>query len=226
MGELMQLPEESKDIIIGATERIQVRLRKTVEDIILIGQDLSLIKENLAHGQFTDWISKNFEMNHRTANNFINAYTRFKDRVDLLDHVKPSILYQLAAPSTPDEVVDEVIEMDKSPTVKELEEMKSNLKREVARRKQLEEHQEQVLEETNKKLDEAKKQIKELRSESSQAQVNEVVSSVSTEHLTVIILCEQLVSKLAAIRKEDSDSFYEMMEKIKLVNEQVSKIML
>lgn len=92
-----------------ATERIKLRMKRTAEDIIEIGKDLIAIKEKLPHGRFLPWIASEFEMTLMTANRFMNVAERFGKSNIMLDF-SPTTLYELAAPSTPDEVVEQVIE--------------------------------------------------------------------------------------------------------------------
>jgi hypothetical protein len=157
------IPEDSKGIVIAATERINLRLRRTAEDIVLVGQDLKMIKDSLDQGQFSEWISDNFDMTHRTANNFINVYSKFHDRLDMIDHLKPSILYQLSAPSTPDEVVDEVTKMEKNPTLSEFEALKNQVKKEEVKRKRAEDNRDLVMKQADDRIGEANREVKTLQ---------------------------------------------------------------
>lgn len=228
MGELM-LPEEKKDLVLGATERIHVRMRRTAEDLIMIGKDLSLIKENLDHGLFGEWVSQNFEMTHRTANNFINVYLRFEDSISELDHIKPSILYQLAAPSTPDEVVEKVIDMDHSPTVKELQMLKSELKNEKAKREQIEQHRDQVLNETQRKMDEAAEEIRQLREQNKPDTIVQAPEGwVSPDELhcaALTVLLSEAKSMIPKIKKNDSEYFKKLVNELQAVNGAFSQVL-
>ena len=50
-------------------------------------------------------------MERRTANNFMAVYERFGDsKFPIVGNFKPTILYALSAPSTPDSVVEKAIE--------------------------------------------------------------------------------------------------------------------
>lgn len=113
-----------------ATERIRLRMKRTAEDIIEIGKDLIAIKDKLPHGQFLPWIATEFEMSEDTAGRFMSVAYRFPD-IPQFAEFKPSLLYLLAAPSTPDEVVEKVIEKAESGekvTPKDVKELKQKLK--------------------------------------------------------------------------------------------------
>lgn len=114
----------------AATERIKLRMKRTAEDIIEIGKDLIAVKAQLPHGQFLPWIAAEFEMSQATANNFIQVAKRFGDKLSKIDNFNSTILYQLAAPSTPDEVVEKAVEKAEQGeplTLKEIKELKSQL---------------------------------------------------------------------------------------------------
>lgn len=93
-----------------AAERIKVRMKRTVEDVIAIGQDLIAVKERLPHGEFGDWIEAEFGMDERVARRFMQVAETYGGKSDNLSDLKPSIVYALAAPSTP-EPVREAIEV-------------------------------------------------------------------------------------------------------------------
>ena len=90
----------------AAAERIKIRMKRTAEDIIEIGRDLQAVKADLGHGHFGKWIDAEFGFTAMTAQRFIQVADRFGKSNIMLDF-KPTILYALAAPSTPDEVIDQ-----------------------------------------------------------------------------------------------------------------------
>ncbi len=95
----------------AAAERIKLRLKRTVEDIIEIGRELAAIKAELPHGKFLPWIAAEFEMSRETSDNFMSVYKRFGDgKLVNFTSFKPSILYALSAPSTPESVIEKAIE--------------------------------------------------------------------------------------------------------------------
>ena len=88
--------------------------RGTVEDIIEIGRELIDVKDELPHGQFEIWIRDEFQMNREMANNFMQVATRFGGGMSDYLTFKPTVLYALAAPSTPDSVIEKAIEQAES----------------------------------------------------------------------------------------------------------------
>ncbi len=91
-----------------AAEEIKPRLRRATEDILTIGNRLATVRQYLPHGQWMDWLDTEFEMGDETARHFINVATRFSDKYQKFGNLKPSALYALAAPSTPDDAIAEV----------------------------------------------------------------------------------------------------------------------
>ncbi len=84
---------------------IKTRLRRTAEDVIEIGLALLRVQALLPEGSFEAWLRDEFEMSRRTAYNFMQVAQRFGSRRATVAQVGPKALYELAAPSTPDEIV-------------------------------------------------------------------------------------------------------------------------
>ncbi len=91
-----------------AAEEIKPRLRRATEDILTIGNRLAVVREYLPHGQWMAWIETEFAMDYRTAHNFTLVAERFGGKSANFANLKPSALYALAAPSTPDDAIVEV----------------------------------------------------------------------------------------------------------------------
>lgn len=104
------IDEDGRDDVRAAAERIKVRMSRTVEDIIDIGRDLIAVKKSIGHGNFLRWIEVEFGMTDRTARNFMSACERFGSKTEMVSDLTVGVLYALAAPSTDDAVVEEVIE--------------------------------------------------------------------------------------------------------------------
>ncbi|KQT52186.1 MULTISPECIES: DUF3102 domain-containing protein [unclassified Aureimonas] len=94
-----------------AAERINLRLRRTAEDVVEIGRDLTRMKERLPHGSFLPWISAEFGMSDQTARRFMQVTKVFASKSNMLLNLDASALYELAAPKTPIEVREEVERM-------------------------------------------------------------------------------------------------------------------
>lgn len=64
---------ETRIFVQEKAAAIQARLKRTVNDVIAIGQDLIEVKDRLPHGQFLPWLHAEFELSERTAQNFMYA---------------------------------------------------------------------------------------------------------------------------------------------------------
>jgi septal ring factor EnvC (AmiA/AmiB activator) len=104
-----EVDEICRDDIRDAAVRIKVRMARTAADIIEIGRDLIAVKKALGHGNFLRWIEAEFGMHENSARNFMRVADRFGESTTIVD-LQPTVLYALAAPSTPDEIVEEVTE--------------------------------------------------------------------------------------------------------------------
>jgi hypothetical protein len=94
----------------SSADRIRERVRKTVEDIIEVGNDLLAVKGALEHGQFGPWLKAEFGWSERTAQNFMSVAERFKSATIADLPIQPSAAYFLAAPSVPDEARQVAVE--------------------------------------------------------------------------------------------------------------------
>lgn len=144
MNDLMQasfdyaaLPVEIATKAQIAASNIKLRLKRTVEDIIEIGRELTAVKAELPHGQFLPWIAAEFEMSEDTAQNFLRVYERFGQIPNnSVFSLKPTILYALSAPSTPDSIIDKAIEKAESGakvTIADVRDWKAELETEKQR---------------------------------------------------------------------------------------------
>jgi len=105
------LDQAHRLIIQQHTGEIRKRLRRSAQDVWEIGQRLADVRSRLKYGQFLAWLKAEFGWSQRTAYNFINVYETFGDRFAKLAKVDiaTSVLYQLAAPSVPEELRTQVL---------------------------------------------------------------------------------------------------------------------
>lgn len=108
------LDSEQKSIIEQRTQEIKERLKRSAQDIWEIGQKIFEVRSQLAYGKFDSWLKTEFGWSRRTAYNFIQVYEAFPERATVAQvSIAASALYQLASPSTPPEVRQELIEQAK-----------------------------------------------------------------------------------------------------------------
>ncbi|MEM6252569.1 MAG: DUF3102 domain-containing protein [Cyanobacteria bacterium P01_D01_bin.156] len=106
------LDVSQRSIIQQRTGEIRERLRRSAQDVWEIGEKLSDVRSRLQYGQFLTWLKAEFGWSQRTAYNFIKVYETFGDRFANLAKVDiaTSLLYQLASPSVPEDLRNEVLE--------------------------------------------------------------------------------------------------------------------
>jgi DNA modification methylase len=103
------LDSDTRAFVQEKAHAIQTRLKRTAEDIIAIGLDLLAVKERLQHGQFIPWLQAEFGMSDRHALNFMRVASRFSSKSEIISDLPVTVLYELAAPSTPDAVIEQVV---------------------------------------------------------------------------------------------------------------------
>src|SRR5262249_17067064 len=84
--------------------------KQTVENVVEMGRRLTEAKEIAGHGNWLPWLDREFGWKEQTARNFMQAYELSLKSPNFGDlEVPVSALYMLAAPSTPQDVRDEVL---------------------------------------------------------------------------------------------------------------------
>ena len=217
-----QLSADTASEVRAATERIKLRIKRAAEDIVAIGQDLTAVKEKLEHGQFLGWIEAEFEMSQRTAYNFMQVAEKF-GKFAIIANFSPTVLYALAAPSTPESVREEAIsrvEQGESLSVKEVQELKRKAKEaeQMAQRNQAE------LDAANSELDAAnteKQQIADRNAvlladlqalEKQAANLQHELDNQEPERIEIETLPEGYTSEVEAIEAERQQWIEEQQE--------------
>jgi hypothetical protein len=96
----------------STAQRIRDKVKRTIEDIIEVGNDLLAVREALPHGQFGQWLAAEFGWTERTARNFMAVAEHFGPKTEIISDltIQPTAAYLLAAPSAPDEALEAAIE--------------------------------------------------------------------------------------------------------------------
>jgi hypothetical protein len=94
--------------IMAAALTIRAEGAKARESIFEIGKQLLIAKQLLPHGQFGEWLKTEFDMSERTAQNMMRVAEVFGAKSANVAVFSDSVLYMLAAPSTPPEVREKV----------------------------------------------------------------------------------------------------------------------
>jgi len=81
-------------------------MQLAAESIIEVGRELIAQKKELGHGNFLPWIESEFKMSSNSAMRYMQVATEFGDKFSTVENLAPSVLYALAAPSTPEPVLE------------------------------------------------------------------------------------------------------------------------
>jgi len=102
-------PDEQLKYIAG---EIRIRVKITQQEIYFIGEMLVQARAILQANNlsFQDWVEPNCGFSYYTANNFCNVYTACAGRLQMINHVKPSVLYQISAPQFPENLRDLLVD--------------------------------------------------------------------------------------------------------------------
>ena len=104
------LPAEHREAVRRSALAIKPQLKRTAEAIFIIGRELDFVKGKIAYGAFTDWLDTEFGLSATMAQRFMRVATRLGSQQQAFLTLSPTVLYELAAPSTPDAAIDEVQE--------------------------------------------------------------------------------------------------------------------
>lgn len=99
------IPTEHQEVVDKATQTIRSCMQDIARNIFRVGEELTIVKRLLGHGRFSCWLKREFVSSDRLAEHWMNVYQRLGDKADLFVRVKPTILYYLAMPSTPEKAI-------------------------------------------------------------------------------------------------------------------------
>ena len=96
-------------------DRIRGKLRRSLEDVVEIGNDLLGVKDRLPHGQFMSWLRAEFGWADRMARTFMSVAEQFGPKVEIIANlpIAATAAYMLAAPSVPEKAREKAIEQAK-----------------------------------------------------------------------------------------------------------------
>lgn len=118
----LSISSSNLKLLHSHTGGIRALVQRSGKDIIRIGEKLTEVKSLLEHGEFLEWLDKEFSWKKRTAQNFMQVSDKFKNANFAHLDIGPSALYLLSSPSTPGSVVKKFVNKakDKPVTHKEV----------------------------------------------------------------------------------------------------------
>jgi hypothetical protein len=95
--------------LVKYAEKIRTLLRRSGRDVIEIGRLLKDARKRLAHGEWLPWLQGEFRLSPDTAERFIHVHERFGKYRNMRNLPPPTVLYELAKPSTPEAARTEIM---------------------------------------------------------------------------------------------------------------------
>jgi hypothetical protein len=199
MNELVQmgfnyeaLDEATREFVQQKTDEIHGQLKRTAEGIIKIGQNLIAVKERLereyGRGKYEGWLKTEFDMSHSAAKRFMQVARRFgNEGTKLVPSFPNSVLYELAAPSTSDTVVQQVQSGDVSPTLDAIKKAKQIEREALEKAKQAEDRAKQIEKESQLALLQSDDRINEAQEQLSLFEEQQDINRAEIARLTGMI---------------------------------------
>lgn len=130
------LDQTTAEFLLQETKEIKSLMKRTVEGIIETGERLHRVKQRLQHGEFMTWVENEIKCHYSTALHFMRVWETFGDQKEQIADVgiNVSVLYLLSAPSMPEQLRTEIVEMAKAGNPISFAEAK-RLKKEYGERK-------------------------------------------------------------------------------------------
>ena len=117
------IDEQHRQRVQDVAVDIHGKLKRTVQDMIEIGEQLIEVKQYFPHGKFEEWLNEEFGLSIRSARNFMISAKHYADKSAIIADLDVTTVYLLAAPSTPKEAraeVDAMLRMNLVPTYAEV----------------------------------------------------------------------------------------------------------
>ena len=186
---------------------VRKHLSGAVENIIKAGQALQEGRDmHLSNNAFHDWCMQEFpDLKQRLRYNIMQVGRRF-DKQYIAGHIPMTVLYELASPSVPDELVEDIMSSDKPMKVKEVQQAKAGYKKVQENPdygdilEDVKEKRKTPVEAAKEAWDRSEEKRKEIESRPNVFDLNAHIKS--TEHCTVdvsatnlVVAMEQLISK-------------------------------
>ena len=105
------LTPQARTLVEGKTCEIKSLIRRNVQEIVDIGQNLIEVKAQLGHGNFRAWLKAEFDWSIRTVSRFMQVATKFKCANLAHLNIAVSALYLLAESSTSEQALKEALEI-------------------------------------------------------------------------------------------------------------------
>jgi hypothetical protein len=113
--DIEQIPDgQANPLLAEHAAVIRTLGKRVVGDVVEIGRRLTECQSIVSHGHWHDWLDAQFGWSDQSALNYMRVYEMAKSKNFLNLDISISALHILAAPSTPEEARDEIIERAKA----------------------------------------------------------------------------------------------------------------
>lgn len=211
------------------------------QSIFEIGRRLKHVKENdLAHGEFGTWLEK-VDLNHRVAQKMIKIASNPELNTTMSSHLGMEALYEISTLPEPERTKEHTTSNGetKTPdemTVRELRELKKQLKQRDEQNAQLQSQVEQAqrsesiarkkLEDEQNREPEIKREVKEVIPQHVKAQLSDRQQMIDAKDKEIKQLQEQLSKAEEQKQKFEKQDYLEEDEQIASINFQVESTVL
>ncbi|QIN27808.1 DUF3102 domain-containing protein (plasmid) [Staphylococcus chromogenes] len=211
------------------------------QSIFEIGRRLKHVKENdLAHGEFGKWL-KGIQIPYRQANRFIKVAEEFQSNMTTSSQICLNVLYEIATLPEPERTKEHITSSGetKTPdemTVRELRELKKQIKQRDEQNAQLQSQVEQAqrsesiarkqLEEVENREPEIKREVKEVIPAHVKAQLSDRQQMIDAKDKEIQQLQERLSKAEEQKRKFEKQDYLEEDEQIASLSFQVESTVL
>ena len=183
------------------TAEILILKDQTAQNIIEIGKRLIEVKENLQHGEFSEWLKKRVDISHRTANNFMKVATTFSNSQSIAN-LGSTKLFLLAG--LDEENREEVMQENniEEMTTRELEQVvkeKKEIKKQLEAEKEYSEELQEAIKEKEIQIRNLQNKIENVSKPEVQVVEKEIIKEVIPEKL--ILEKQSLEDELETLRK-------------------------
>lgn len=167
------------------TAEILILKDQTAQNIIEIGKRLIKVKENLEHGEFTEWLKQKVDISHRTANNFMKVATTFSNS-QAIANLGSTKLFLLAG--LEEEERQEVMQENnvEDITTRELEQVikeKKQIKEQLEAEQDYSSELQEAIKQKEEKIRELQIEIEKIQIPEKEIVEKEVVKEIVPEHL-------------------------------------------
>lgn len=184
-----------------ATAKILMLKEQTAQNIIEIGKTLIEVKENIGHGNFGEWLEKEVEFSHYTANRFMKIATEFSNSTAMCN-LNSTKLFLLAGLDEEDR--QEVMQKSniEEMTTRELEQVvkeKKEIKKQLEAEKEYSEELQEAIKQKENQIRTLQNEIENIQKPEKEIIEKEIVKEVIPENL--ILEKQSLERELETLRK-------------------------